>query len=77
MRKPIRSYKRFFITVDPEFDDTEKRKEFQKQFDYRIQMLLSQWMMSKEELLKHIDDIEWNNEKIRPGHKRKHSSGDR
>ncbi|VDK73682.1 unnamed protein product [Onchocerca ochengi] len=37
----------------------------------------SQWMMNKEELLKHINDIEWNNEKIRPGHKRKHSSGDR
>ncbi|QKX02342.1 SCO family protein [Wolbachia endosymbiont of Dirofilaria (Dirofilaria) immitis] len=29
----------FFITVDPERDSTEKLKEFQQQFDYRIQML--------------------------------------
>ncbi|AAW71132.1 SCO family protein [Wolbachia endosymbiont of Brugia malayi] len=29
----------FFITVDPECDSTEKLKEFQQQFDYRIQML--------------------------------------
>ncbi|EFO23490.1 hypothetical protein LOAG_04995 [Loa loa] len=34
----------------------------------------SQWMMSKEELLKHVDDIEWNDEKIRSRCKRKHSS---
>ncbi len=29
----------FFITVDPERDNTEKLKEFQQQFDHRIQML--------------------------------------
>ncbi|WCR58568.1 SCO family protein [Wolbachia endosymbiont of Ctenocephalides felis wCfeJ] len=29
----------FFITVDPERDSTEKLKEFQQQFDHRIQML--------------------------------------
>ncbi|BET35842.1 MULTISPECIES: SCO family protein [Wolbachia] len=29
----------FFITVDPERDDTESLKEFQQQFDHRIQML--------------------------------------
>ncbi|MGL9725614.1 MAG: SCO family protein [Wolbachia sp.] len=28
-----------FITVDPERDNTEKLKEFQQQFDHRIQML--------------------------------------
>lgn len=32
--------------------------------------------MSKEELLKHINDIEWG-EKPRPGNKRKHSPGTR
>ncbi|MFP3020155.1 MAG: SCO family protein, partial [Wolbachia sp.] len=29
----------FFITVDPERDSTERLKEFQQQFDHRIQML--------------------------------------
>ncbi|APR97740.1 SCO family protein [Wolbachia endosymbiont of Folsomia candida] len=29
----------FFITVDPERDSVEKLKEFQQQFDHRIQML--------------------------------------
>ncbi|QOD38777.1 SCO family protein [Candidatus Wolbachia massiliensis] len=29
----------FFITVDPERDSIEKLKEFQQQFDHRIQML--------------------------------------
>ncbi|WP_264686927.1 SCO family protein [Wolbachia endosymbiont (group B) of Rhopobota naevana] len=29
----------FFITVDPERDNTERLKEFQQQFDHRIQML--------------------------------------
>ncbi|WP_395463286.1 SCO family protein [Wolbachia endosymbiont of Cantharis cryptica] len=29
----------FFITIDPERDNTEKLKEFQQQFDHRIQML--------------------------------------
>ncbi|MCM1002135.1 SCO family protein [Wolbachia pipientis] len=29
----------FFITIDPERDSTEKLKEFQQQFDHRIQML--------------------------------------
>jgi len=29
----------FFITVDPERDTAEKLKEFQQQFDHRIQML--------------------------------------
>lgn len=31
--------KTFFITVDPERDSTERLKEFQQQFDHRIQML--------------------------------------
>ncbi|KAL3985607.1 Poly A polymerase head domain family protein [Acanthocheilonema viteae] len=34
----------------------------------------SEWTMSKEELLKHVNDIDWD-EKTRPGHKRKHSPG--
>ncbi|CAG9540206.1 unnamed protein product [Cercopithifilaria johnstoni] len=34
----------------------------------------SGWMMSKEELLTHVNDIEWD-EKIRPRCKRKHSIG--
>uniref|UniRef100_A0A1I8EXZ9 Poly A polymerase head domain-containing protein n=1 Tax=Wuchereria bancrofti TaxID=6293 RepID=A0A1I8EXZ9_WUCBA len=34
----------------------------------------SEWMMSKEELLKHINDIEWNDKKTRVGCKRKLSS---
>ncbi|WP_353270116.1 SCO family protein [Wolbachia endosymbiont (group A) of Myopa testacea] len=29
----------FFITIDPERDSTERLKEFQQQFDHRIQML--------------------------------------
>ncbi|KAM3716122.1 CCA tRNA nucleotidyltransferase 1 [Dirofilaria immitis] len=37
----------------------------------------SQWMMGKEELLKHINDIEWNNEKTRLGYKRKHNFDNR
>ncbi|WP_425386542.1 SCO family protein [Wolbachia endosymbiont (group A) of Barypeithes pellucidus] len=32
----------FFITVDPERDSTERLKEFQQQFDHRIQMLTGQ-----------------------------------
>ncbi|VDN22427.1 unnamed protein product [Gongylonema pulchrum] len=37
----------------------------------------SQWKMDQEELLKHIDDIEWRNEKSRSTQKRKHSFEDR
>lgn len=33
--------------------------------------------MGNEELLKHINDIDWKDEKLRSKQKRKHSSDDR
>nr|CRZ24724.1 BMA-HPO-31 [Brugia malayi] len=43
--------------------------------DYLFQIWIeSEWMISKEELLKHINDIEWTDKKNRVGCKRKLSS---
>ncbi|OJH33052.1 MAG: SCO family protein [Wolbachia endosymbiont of Armadillidium vulgare] len=43
----------FFITVDPERDSTEKLKEFQQQFDHRIQMLTGEREKIDEVIVKY------------------------